>query len=272
MTSTEFSGYADLNGAPLYYEVTGTGEPLVLIHAGIADCRMWSAQTAALSANRRLVTFDLRGFGRSQIPASSVRHHEDVHALLAHLGIERTDIVGISFGGRVAIDFALAYPQHIRRLVLGAPSIGGEGSSPAIDAFAEQEEAFLDAGDLDAASDLNVRFWVDGPQRTPDHVSAAVRDLVRAMQRDAFGVPIPDGARFEGLKPPAVDRLQELRMPVLVLVGDADHEPVIERARMLTQTAPDARLVIMPDAGHMLSLEHPDTFNDHLRDFLNIPR
>lgn len=272
MTANEFSGYADLNGAPLFYEVFGVGEPLVLIHAGIADSRMWQAQSAAFSTHRRVITLDLRGFGRSQIPTSSVRHHEDVHALLAHLGIERTDIVGISFGGRVAIDFALAYPQHVGRLVLGAPSIGGDPSSPEIDAFAEQEEALLDAGDLDAASDLNVRFWVDGPRRSVDHVPAAVRDLVRTMQRDAFGVPIPDGARFEGLKPPAADRLHELTMPVLVLVGDADHASVIERARRLAQTAPDGRLIVMPDAGHMLSLEHPKAFNDHVSAFLNIPR
>jgi pimeloyl-ACP methyl ester carboxylesterase len=92
------------------------------------------------------------------------------------------------------------------------------------------------------------------------------------MQRDAFGVPIPDGARFEGLKPPAIDRLNELTMPLLVLVGDADHAPVIERARLLAQTAPDAHLIVMPDAGHMLSLEYPEAFNDHLRAFLNIPR
>lgn len=272
MTANEFSGYAELNGAPLYYQVTGQGEPLVLIHAGIADSRMWHAQTTAFSASRRLITFDLRGFGRSQIPAAAVRHHEDLHALLAHLDIQRADIVGISFGGRVAIDFALAYPQHVGRLVLGAPSIGGDPSSPEIDDFAEQEEALLDAGDLDAASELNVRFWVDGPRRSMAHVPAAVRDLVRTMQRDAFGVPIPDGARFEGLKPPAADRLHELTMPILVLVGDADHAPVIERARQLAQSVSDGRLIVMPDAGHMLSLEYPETFNEHLRDFLNIPR
>lgn len=272
MTAKEYSGYADLNGAPLYYEVTGAGEPLVLIHAGIADSRMWSAQTAALSADRRLITFDLRGFGRSQIPAAAVRHHEDVYALLAHLGIERTDMVGISFGGRVAIDFALAYPQHVGRLVLGAPSIGGEPPTPEMDAFAEEEDSMLKAGDLDAASELNVRFWVDGLHRGPDHVAAAVRELVRTMQRDAFGVPIPDGTRFEGLEPPAIDRLHELNLPVLVMVGEADYPWVIERASILAQTAPDAHLIIMPGAGHMLSLEYPEAFNQHLRDFLNIPR
>jgi pimeloyl-ACP methyl ester carboxylesterase len=272
MTANDFSGFADLNGAPLYYEITGAGEPLVLIHAGIADSRMWRAQAAAFRAHRRVITFDLRGFGRSQIPAAAVRHHEDIYALLTHLELGRADIVGISFGGRVAIDFALAYPQHVGRIVLGAPSIGGEASSPEIDAFGEQEEDLLDAGDLDAATDLNVRFWVDGPHRSADHVPATVRELVRTMQRDAFGVPIPDGARFEGLKPPAIDRLNELTMPLLVLVGDADHAPVIERARLLAQTAPDAHLIVMPDAGHMLSLEYPEAFNDHLRAFLNIPR
>jgi pimeloyl-ACP methyl ester carboxylesterase len=266
--STDFAGHADLNGAPLYYEVTGSGEPLLLIHAGIADSRMWSALAAAFSSHRRVITFDLRGFGRSHVPANVIRHHDDVRALLAHLDIDRTDLIGISFGGRVALDFALTYPEHVGKLILGAPSIGGAPPSPEMDAFGDEEDALLESGDLDAASDLNVRFWVDGPRRGPDEVHASVRHFVHTMQRDAFTVPFPEGARFESLTPPAYERLYKLSAPLLVIVGDTDHDMVIERSRELAQTVHGARLIVMPNAGHMMSLEYPDVFKRHVREFL----
>ena len=106
------TGFLDVQGAPLYYEVAGTGYPLLFMHAGIADNRMWDDQFQTFALQYRVIRYDLRGFGRSLIPDGPISNYEDSYALLQHLGIEHTHVIAVSFGGLVAIDFALAeHPQ-----------------------------------------------------------------------------------------------------------------------------------------------------------------
>ncbi len=214
-------GYAPVNGANLYYELSGDGPPLLLIHAGIADSDMWTPQLRALTAHFQVLRFDLRGFGRSLLPPGSFRNVDDVAALLDYLGIRHTHVVGCSYGGLTAIDFALTYPQRVERMVLSAPSIGGVAPAPDMAAYWEQEEALIEVGKLDEATELNLVLWVDGPSRTPAQVDAAVRTEVGRMQMRTFELDAPDDAEPLALDPPAVERLDELTMPVLVLVGAA---------------------------------------------------
>src|SRR5919112_4353346 len=111
-------GMAEVNGARIYYEVAGEGEPLVLVHAGIADSRMWEGQVAAFAARYRVVRFDLRGFGKTEMVEGPFSHHEDLRGLLDFLGVERTHLVGCSMGGGAVLDFALEYPERVGDLVL----------------------------------------------------------------------------------------------------------------------------------------------------------
>lgn len=263
------TSFVTLQGAPLYYETRGTGEPVVLIHAGVADRRMWDAQWETLAADFRLIRFDLRGYGLSTPPDGPFAYHEDVRGLLDHLGIAAAHIAGVSFGGRTAIDFALAYPDRVRSLVLGAPSIAGQPDSPETDAFAEQEEALLESGDLDAASRLNVDFWVVGAGRAPEHVDPAVRQAVFDMQRAAFAVALPHGFAPSGLTPPAIDRLSEIHVPALILIGDADTPGTQALARSAAAQISGARLVVRPDVGHMVTMERPHEIDALLRGFLH---
>ena len=171
-----------MNGASFYYEVMGEGEPLVLLHAGIADSRMWDGQFEAFAGRYRVVRYDMRGFGRTVVTAGGpYSHHEDMRGLLDSLGIERACFVGCSMGGQTIIDFALEFPERTRALVLVGPAVGG--FEPDVDPPEEWDElvAADDAGDFERVSELEVRVWVDGPYRGADRVEPAVRDLVREM-------------------------------------------------------------------------------------------
>lgn len=262
--------FVTVQGAPLYYEVRGDGPPLLLIHAGVADSRMWDPQWETLSAEYRLIRFDMRGWGRSTPPDAPFAHHEDARLLLDHLDIESAHVAGVSFGGRVAIDFALAYPERVRTLILGAPGVGGMEPAPEVQAFGDREEAYLESGDLAAATQLNIDFWVIGPVRLAYEVDAAVRQSVYEMQNAAFQVPLPPNFAPVGLQPPAADRLSEIRVPTLVLAGDADQPSAIETARRVAAEIPHAQLVVRPNVGHMVTMERPREAEAHISTFLTL--
>jgi pimeloyl-ACP methyl ester carboxylesterase len=272
-------GYAPIHGAQLYYDIHGSihepadgpigGRPLLLVHAGVADLRMWDAQLPDFAREYRVIRLDLRGFGRTAMPGGSHSNHADLRGLLDYLDVGRAHVVGLSFGGRVALDFALSYPDRLDRLVLASPSVGGEPLSKRLETFAQEEEAALERGDLVAATELNVRLWVDGPFRTADEVDPAVRAAVYAMQLAAFQLPMPADAHPERLAPPAIERLAQVHAPVLVLAGALDLPEKIELAQRLAEELPTARLELFAGAAHMINMEQPARFNQAVLAFLD---
>jgi 3-oxoadipate enol-lactonase len=242
---TEFqpqTGFLDTQGAPLYYEVAGTGQPLLLIHSGITDSRMWDNQFHTFSQQYRVVRYDLRGFGKSMIPAGPFANHEDV---------------------------TLAYPEKVTALVLGAPSVSGlQSSSADIQRFEEEEVAFLEQGDLAGATELNLRMWVDGPRRTPDQVDPTVRQRIYEMQYHAFTIPIPVEAELLPLEPPAISRLAEIHVPTLLIAGEYDVPDKHELVGQLAMEIPQARQVVILDAAHIVNMEQPAEFNRVVLEFL----
>ena len=269
MNSNLSTGKADINGAQLHYDVKGTGHPLLLVHAGVADSRMWEAQVDAFSKEYQVIRFDLRGFGRSNMPSGIFSNTEDTRALLDFLGIEKTYLLGISFGGLIALDFTLAHPGYVEALVLGAPSVSGTNPSERIRQFWDEEDAALEKDDLEGATELNLKLWVDGPHRESNQVSAEVRELVREMQLALFKKEIPDNVNEMDLEPPAIERLDEIQIPVQVMVGDLDLEEKLELVDRLTEEIPDCKKVLIPGVAHMLNMEKPDVFNRSVLDFLS---
>ena len=262
------SGFLQAQGAPLYYEVAGQGHPLLLIHAGIADSRMWDQQFDTFARQYRVIRFDLRGFGQSTVPAGAFANHEDPAALLAFLGVEKARVVALSFGGKVALDFVLTYPEKVTSLVLVAPDVGGEEPSAEVEQFAREEEALLEEGDLAAATELNVRTWVVGPGRTTDQVDPAVRQRVYDMQYHAFTVPVPDTTEVISPEPPASTRLADVRVPTLLIIGDYDLPTKQRQVERLAAEIPQAQSVVIPGAAHMVNMEQPEEFNRVVLDFL----
>jgi 3-oxoadipate enol-lactonase len=262
------SGFAEVTGAKLYYEVAGEGDPLLLLHAGVGDSRMWDDQWEEFSRHFRVMRTDLRGFGRTVVPSGRFSYHEDLGGLLRYLGEEAAYVLGLSFGGLVAIDFALAHPELVRALILGAPAVSGREPSQELQLFSEEEDELLERGDLEGATELNLRMWVDGPSRTPDEVDPAVRERVRQMQMDAFRVPVPEDAEDEPLEPPAMERLYEIRVPTLIVVGELDQPDFLEIANTLAESIDGAKKVVLPGVAHLPSLEKPEECNRIVAGFL----
>ncbi len=263
------SGMADINGAQLYYEVKGKGHPLLLLHAGIADSRMWDAQFEAFSKVYRVIRFDLRGFGRSSMPSGSFSNYQDVRALLDFLQIKTVYLLGISFGGLIALDVALAYPDYTKALVLGAPSVSGASPSERIKQFWEEEEIALEKGDIEGATELNLRLWVDGPHRKANQISSEVRERVQKMQVAIFRKEIPDDIEEIELNPPAIERLGEVEIPVQVMIGELDLEEKLALADKLVSELPESKKVVIPEVAHMLNMEKPEVFNQSVLEFLS---
>ena len=245
--------------------------PVVLLHAGIADRRMWDPQWPALTADRDAVRVDLRGFGEStDRPSGPLSPVDDVLETLAALDIERCHLVGASYGAGVAVEVALTRPELVASLLLAAP--GGSliaEATPQLRAFFDAEGAALEAGDVDAAVEANLRAWVDGPERDPDDVDRLLREMVRQMQRRAFEITADwDDVEEHELDPPALERLAEVRAPTLVLVGALDLDAIRDTAGRACEDIPNARMVDWSDTAHLPSMERPDRFLALLRGWL----
>nr|WP_030504565.1 alpha/beta hydrolase [Micromonospora purpureochromogenes] len=260
----------DINGAQLAYDESGTGTAVVLLHAGIADRRMWRGQIPALAQRHRVIAFDLRGYGESELPPTAFAHHDDVIGLLDTLGIERAALVGCSFGGRVAVDTALAHPERISALALfGAPVSGSEWSEETEQLW-EELVGDVDPEDFAATAAGEVRFWVVGPTRRPEDVDPELIRFAEEMDRRALAAEQALSAIEVGeLDPPAIDRLGELGVPVLVGTGADDLADIRRLADRIADEAPHGvRMPDVPDAAHLLPLERPAETNTALLTFL----
>jgi pimeloyl-ACP methyl ester carboxylesterase len=195
---------------------------------------------------------------------------DDVLETLTAAGIDRCHVVGASFGAGVAVEVALTRPELVASLLLSAP--GGSliaDVTPDLRAFIEAERSALGRGDLEGAVEANLTWWVDGPQRDAGDVDPAVRDLVRQMQRRAFEVTADwDDIEESELDPPALDRLADIRVPTLVLLGGLDLVAIHDAARRVAGGIPGARRVDWPDTAHLPSMERPDDFLALLQDWL----
>ncbi len=262
------TGTASVHGASLYYEIAGEGRPVVLLHAGIADCRMWDAQMATFAREFLVLRYDMRGFGRSSLPPGEFAPYDDLAGLLDALGLDSAALVGASMGGAVALDFALTYPERVEGLVLAAASAGGMPYySPAILRGWEALEAALERGDKEAAIEIDLRMWVDGPQRTPDQVDADLRARVRAMNAPLYD--LPQGiSRERRLDPPALARLGEITAPTLILAGALDMTDMMTLAERLQAGIAGSRMAVVSHVAHLINLERPLKFDELALGFL----
>jgi pimeloyl-ACP methyl ester carboxylesterase len=232
---------------------------------------MWEPQIGPLvDAGYAVVNPDLCGFGDSPLTPGPFSNIADVHELLEHLGVERARLVGGSFGARVALEYALTYPDLVEALVLVGPGLRDMQPNEAVKRSWEEEEALVEAGDLDGAVEVNLRVWVDGTSRTPDEVDSDVRERLREMQRRAFEVQMaePDAGPEEPFEPPASTRLGEVGCPVLVLVGDLDQPAILGVAEQLAEGIPGARKVVISGTAHAPNMERPEEFNQLVLEFL----
>lgn len=269
-TTTETqTGFLPVEGGQLYYEVTGEGHPFVLIHAGVADHTMWDAQVPAFCKQYKVIRYDTRAFGKSRTEDVPFSNRHDLYDLLKHLNVEKAFVLGLSRGGQIAIDFTLEHPEMVDAVIACAAGLSGHEAEPTeaeIALFKEMEEA-EEKGDFARVADMDVRVWVDGPTAPAGRADASVRDRVLEMclhnytTHTVWGQPVV-------LDPPAAGRLNEIKVPALLLWGDLDTSGVLSAMEVMSAGIPDVRKVMIPGTAHMLNMEKPDEFNRAVLDFL----
>ena len=240
---------------PLHHEVAGSGPAVLLLHAGVADSRIWEPQWGPLAAQHTVIRCDLPGYGRSPIPHGPCVDADEVAAVLDAARVDRVSVVGNSYGGLVALQLAARHPQRVERLVLLAPSFEPEADD-ALAAFGAEEERLVDAGDWDGYVEANVRAWVQ-----PD-VPEDRRQLLRDMQRRALDLQLeqPDA------EPADVEvELAAIAVPTTVFTGARDFAAYTRVGERLAREMPDCRHVHLEWAGHLPGLERPEETTELLR-------
>ncbi len=244
----------------LAHDIAGTGEPVALLHSAVGDRRMFTPQWQPLTDDgHQVVRVDFRGYGDTPAPTGPHNHADDVRDVLDQHGLSRVSIVGSSFGGRVATEFAARWPSRVSRLVLVCAAGRGVSPTPDVEEFWELEDELIQAGKLQDATELNVRTWV-GPS-----ADDATRQQVAVMQLHAFEVQVagPDVDALEVEYDPAA-----ITARTLVVTGAHDLTFFERIGDHLAATIPGADRVHLDWAAHLPSLEDPARFNPLLLDFL----
>jgi len=254
--------FLEQTGARIYYETDGSpsAPALLLIHAGIANLRMWDPQVEELATTHFVIRFDTRGYGLTESQDVLFSNRSDAIAVLDEVGVSRATFIGCSRGGSIAIDTALEFPERVAGLVTIA---SGPSGHPQIELTDREEELFtaLDAaeetGDWEQLLRLEAELWDFGPRRTADDLDPAfVRrayelNLANLVRVDEAPVPIP-------LDPPAYGRLGDIHVPSLFVVGEHDITPAVVQYEYLLSAVHDAAGIRYPDAAHIPSVEHPE--------------
>ncbi len=259
------TGLVDIDEGRLYYEVSGQGEPVVLLHGFGCDTRLWDDVALALADRYRVVAYDQRGYGCSTLPTAPYAPHDDLAALLDALDIERAHLVGLSRGGGVALDAALTYPNRVRSLTLVDSMLGGYRWSAEFRAL--NSEAAALARDVSLAEAQ--AYWLRTPLLGSTWRVAGAGERCAAMLADYSGWHWLNADPARNLRPPAIERLAEVAVPTLVVVGENDIADFHHIADRLAADIPGARLVVLPDVGHMSNMEAPGPFNEVVLSFLD---
>ena len=254
----------------LYLERAGQGSPVVLLHEGIGDSRMWEPQWAAYAKRFHVVRFDMRGFGQSPPAVGSFSLSGDLVELLDSLELGPAALIGMSLGGSVAMETTIARPDLVSRLVLVGSGLRGFEMNDETKAGWDEEEAALERGDDDEAVEINLRMWVDGPLRSPDEVDPELRRKVGEMQRRAIEIWREAGeeGNHEALVEDWGDRLGEISVPTLVLVGELDRPEMREIAERLEAEIPNSRRETISGTAHVPNMERPEEFDRLVLEFL----
>lgn len=271
------TGFAEVNGTKLYYEVAGAGHPFVLVHGHLLDRRSWDDQFAVFAQRYRVIRYDQRGFGDSGLITKDEPYsdRQDLYDLMKFLGIKSAYIMGVSGGGALAIDFTLEHPEMVDALIPVTAGVSGYQPSEevmkkypdVVRMYTSLEKAF-EKHNIARAVEISLELWTDGPGRLPKQAAPDVRERVREMTTRNWERP-DDEAQAETppvpLEPPALERLSEIGVPTLVILGEWDGPNPLDS---LTAEIPGAKKVVMAETAHHPFMEKPAEFNQIVLDFL----
>ncbi|MGH3295059.1 MAG: alpha/beta fold hydrolase [Trebonia sp.] len=226
----------------------GDGPPLVLLHPGVGDSRIWDPVLAALTARYRVIRYDARGFGQSPAPTVKFSLLRDLSAVLGHYGVQRAAFVGCSQGGGSAQGLAVEQPERVSALVLLCPAVPGfpYPEEDEDDPLAAEFERAYAAGDVDALAGVMQQVW-GRAGATP-----AVMEQLRSAARAAISA-----GDLEADDPPVFRRLDEVAVPAALMVGDADYQPLVEANRQAAALIPGCEFLFVSGMDHLPPLREP---------------
>ena len=256
--------------ATLATDVIGIGEPIVFLHARVADRRMWRQQMCDIGASHQAIAYDRRGFGETVAETEDHSAVEDLIAVLeSAAGVAPAILVACSQGGGIALDAAIRYPSHVRALVLIAPNVTG---APKMTHAAQVEDlvtrlAVAEASnDIEEAIAIRTTLWLDGPFQPEGRVTGEARQLFNEMNFVALGLP-PTGTNIDA--PIAYERLDELSVPTLVMCGDLDLSGIQERSRYLAANVARGTFYQIAGTAHLPTLERPEEVTSVIASFID---
>jgi 3-oxoadipate enol-lactonase len=270
------SGTAEVNGTRLYYEVAGNGEAVVFVHGNFGDRRHWDFQFQSLSTKYKIVRYDVRGYGLSALPKSDETYFdtEDLKALLEYLDIEKAHICGVSMGSGIIVDFALEYPEMCISIIPTGPWAVGFGSneykSPAADSLFAVMATTGSIAKEKGSKEATDYFWTGNNvmAKTANKSNSTLDSLLKmGYEYSYWGFLNPN--KRSNTSPPAIGRLDEIKIPALIVTAEYDVEACIEIADIMEKEIEGSIKVSIKDAGHLMNMDKPDEFNKIISEFID---
>jgi pimeloyl-ACP methyl ester carboxylesterase len=252
----------EVNHTRLYCEQTGEGTPVIFIHGFSLDRRMWDDQMPVAAKGFRIIRYDLRGFGLSQVPHEdgAYTHHDDLASLMDKLGIQKAFLVGLSLGGRVATGFALQFPDRVLGLVLANSVLEGY-------AMKDYKMDYIYKAAREEGIPKAIQLWLDHPTFSASRKHPSTDKKLKTIVKEYSGWHFTNKNPMIPLKPPCIERLHDIQVPTLVLFGENDLPDMQDISKLLDESIPNAELTRIPDAGHMSNMDQSRRFNKALLEF-----
>lgn len=253
----------------MFYSVKGEGEPLVLIHGRpFSDHRIWDYQVDFLASKYKVICFDQRGHGKSDLPIDNFSHLEDFKSLVEALELKKITIIGSSAGGSLAIDFVLQYPEMVKELVLVCPSLSGY---PYPDHFISEMVNIYITGQSEGP-EVAIQKYISNPfyeYAFPSPNRADARAKVIEIVKESTNVFRWNPMWEADMKNSSYERLGEIQVPVLIISADRDNELVQKIGEYIHTKIKHSKEIMMKDCGHFPFVEKPEEFNQLLLERTN---
>jgi 3-oxoadipate enol-lactonase len=274
-SKTVDSGYAEVNQTKLYYEIAGKGEPLVLIHGSFGDRRFWDLQFYDLSKKYKVLRYDLRGFGKSALPKEDevYRDSDDLNALMDFLGIKKAHICGLSFGSFIVFDFALSHPDKCLSLIPIGPRVAGddldEYKTQNVDTLRSIVSKVTEIVKTKGAKEATDYLWTGDHSMGKTVVITRTRHALLKMGYEYSWWRYLHGNKREFAFPMAIKKLNEIKIPTLVVTAEYDLERCKEIAAIIAKEIPSSKLISIKGAGHIMNMDQPKEFNKIISGFID---
>lgn len=260
------TGYIPVSGGKIHYAEKGQGNVIVLLHPGLTDLRMWDEQLNRLSENYRVICYDQRGYGKSDIPTENYSTNKDLLTLLDSLKIEEADLVGICMGGLHALEFVIEYPQRVKKVVLSGIAFPNWKYPEYVTKKNIEFSDIVQEGVEKAIETLKTdKFW---KQSYPsDNFPEAQKLFFEYLDdnKKAFMV----NWQFKELNLNTIDKVSEINQQVLIIRPEFEMDYVVEIADYLLENIKGSKSVELESAGHFANMERPERFNEIILEFLN---